>query len=576
MRVNQEIRYQPDERTPFLMSIGVGVQGVLLALGPVVVLVGIAFRESGQPDGSLSWAVFASMAVSGIVTIVQAVRFGRLGSGHLYLTGTAPLFVVVCIPALATGGPPLLASLVVVSSFIQFAVAAWLPLLRRVFTPVVTGTVMMLVAATVAPIGMAMLDNLPAGVSGVAAPVVCAVTLMVAVGMALRASGAWRLWSPLIGIVAGSAAAVPFGAYDIHQVISAPWLAFPVGHWPGLDLTFGTEFWALLPLFVAVTLVVTTNTISDMTVIQSASLRRPRATDFRRIQGALNVNGLGLALAGIAGAMPIMGYAGASTSLISLTGVAARNVCYAAGAILFCFAFLPKLSAILLAVPGPVLGVYFIVVSAVIFMGGVRAVFQGGGDFRTTLIAGLAFWIGEGVEHQSVFPDLAHGHWGVLFGDGIVVGSAAAILMTMFLELTSARRRRLDVELDMAALPEIDTFLRELASRSGWNEPSTQRLRAAGEETLSSLSQPGDGRAAANPPRLRILGQSDGRTIELEFMAVFEHGNIEDRLAYLGDQVEAEGESEISFRLLRHYASSVRHRRYQGIDVVTVQVENSP
>ncbi len=32
-------------------------------------------------------------------------------------------------------------------------------------------------------------------------------------------------------------------------------------------------------------------------------------------------------------------------------------------------------------------------------------------------------------------------------------------------------------------------------------------------------------------------------------------------------------ESEISLRLLRHYASSVRHQKYPDVDIVTVEVE---
>ena len=128
----------------------------------------------------------------------------------------------------------------------------------------------------------------------------------------------------------------------------------------------------------------------------------------------------------------------------------------------------------------------------------------------------------------------------------------------------------------MASLSEIDVFLREIASRSDWNDASTERLRSAGEETLLSLAQPGGDQADGNAPRLRILARPDGRTMELEFVAVSEKENIEDRLAYLGEQVESSDESEISFRLLRHYASSVRHQKYQGVDVVTVRVEASP
>ncbi|MXY37021.1 MAG: hypothetical protein F4Y54_09745 [Dehalococcoidia bacterium] len=77
------------------------------------------------------------------------------------------------------------------------------------------------------------------------------------------------------------------------------------------------------------------------------------------------------------------------------------------------------------------------------------------------------------------------------------------------------------------------------------------------------------------PPRLVVLARPATETVELEFLAVFSEENIEDRLAYLSEQAEAPDVSDISFRLLRHYASSVRHRKYHGLDIVTVEVEGS-
>ena len=59
-------------------------------------------------------------------------------------------------------------------------------------------------------------------------------------------------------------------------------------------------------------------------------------------------------------------------------------------------------------------------------------------------------------------------------------------------------------------------------------------------------------------------------------MAVFDEENIEDRIAYLSEEAEGVEDGEISLRLLRHYASSVHHQKYHGIDVVTVQVRGSP
>ena len=58
-------------------------------------------------------------------------------------------------------------------------------------------------------------------------------------------------------------------------------------------------------------------------------------------------------------------------------------------------------------------------------------------------------------------------------------------------------------------------------------------------------------------------------------MAVFDEENLEDRLAYLEEEAEGLQEGEISLRLLRHYASSVHHQKYHGLDIVTVQVKGS-
>lgn len=130
----------------------------------------------------------------------------------------------------------------------------------------------------------------------------------------------------------------------------------------------------------------------------------------------------------------------------------------------------------------------------------------------------------------------------------------------------------------MKELPKIDAFLKEVAAGIGWNKTSTMRLRSAGEETLSSLLQPGNDYAnedsIGKTPSLHILARPEAGAVELEFVAVVEgEENLEDRLAYLDDQEEMVDDREVSFRLLRYYAATVKHQKYQGIDIVTVKVE---
>ena len=48
-------------------------------------------------------------------------------------------------------------------------------------------------------------------------------------------------------------------------------------------------------------------------------------------------------------------------------------------------------------------------------------------------------------------------------------------------------------------------------------------------------------------------------------------------MALLGERaVSGRMEQEVSFRLLQHYASSVRHSQYHDTDVITVRVESAP
>ena len=391
--------------------------------------------------------------------------------------------------------------------------------------------------------------------------------------VSLRAPRSLQLWAPLIGVVVGCGVAAAFGMFDIQNVLEAPWIGIPdLGGWPGFHLP--TEaFWTLLPAFVVVTIVGAIETIGDSVAIQQVSRRRPRAGDFRLVQGALNADGVGNLLSGLAGTVPNTTYS-SSISIVTITGIAARRVGVYTGLFFILLVFSPKIVALLLAIPNVVAAAYTMVLIALIFVEGFRIVVRDGMDPRKAMVVGLSFWIGVGFENKVIFPDLWTGPVGALLGNGMTTGSICAILLTMFLEFTSSRRRSLAVGLEFSSFPKIDEFLREFASKIGWDQFSTDRLRSAGEETLASLLQVSR-REDADGRRLTVTARLTEDVVELEFLAASEDENLQDRLAYLDEQPETPDEREISFRLLRHYTSSVNHRQYHNLDVVTVQVSGS-
>ena len=109
----------------------------------------------------------------------------------------------------------------------------------------------------------------------------------------------------------------------------------------------------LIPITVMPTVIATIRTISGAVAIQRVSLRRPRAVDLRAVLGVITVDGLGNLLSGLAGTTPNTATT-VGASVTELTGVGARSVGIAAGAIFVAIAFLPKVLAVVLAIPGPV------------------------------------------------------------------------------------------------------------------------------------------------------------------------------------------------------------------------------
>ena len=576
------VRYQPDESPPMALAFGLGLQLAVLTIAGIVLTPVVVIRAAGGDEMFLSWAVFAAVAVSGVTTVLQAVRVGRVGAGYVLMMGTSGAFIAVCVTAIAEGGPAMLATLVVISSLFQFALSARLSLLRRILTPTVAGTVIMLIAVTVMPIIFDMLTQVPAGTPPSAAPVCVLATALVIVGIALKARGALRLWAPVIGVVTGSVVAAFYGLYDVDRIADAAWVGLPEGGWPGFDLGFGPVFWGLLPAFVFVTGVGAIETLGDSVAIQRVSWRRPRAIDFRAVQGAVAADGVGNLLSGLAGTVPNTTYS-TSISVTELTGVAARSVGVAVGVVFIAAAFLPKVLAAILAIPGPVVAAYATVLLSMLFVLGMTVVIQDGIDYRKGLVAGVSFWVGVGFQHGLIFPDFVAGVAGGLLQNGMTAGGLVAILMTGFLELTAPRRSRLEADLDISTLPKMREFLGAFAARGGWGEEMAGRLEAAGEETLLTLlreeedteggEEEGEERRGARR-RMLLVAHKEGDGAVLEFVAAAGNENLQDRIALLGERsAGAPIEREVSLRLLRHVASSVHHQQYHDTDIVTVRVD---
>ena len=570
-------RYEAHENPPLLTTLGLGSQFGLIASAALLVTPVIVAKESGLGDSYLSWMVFASLVVVGLSTLVQVRGIGPVGARAVLPMFTAAFSIPFCITAVVDGGPATLTTLVFVAAVLQIVISKWLFILRRFVTPTLGGTVMMILSITLASVVFHLLNE-ASQEEPAAAPLTALATLVVVGALMLRGTATLRLWAPMIGIVVGCVVAAAFGIYDIERVVQARWIGLPQEWW-GLELDFGVTFWALIPAFLFLGVIISIQVNGESIAMQRVAWREDRAIEFREVQGALAGAGLCNLIAGVFGAVPNAVNPGI-VAFTQVTGVASRMVGYCIGLMFIAVAFLPKVSGLLSTLPGPVMTGYLIMVTGTLFVDGARTVIQTEQVRRRLIVAGVSFWIGASFQFKLFALPHLESIWGgeiwdALLKSGITTGGIAAIVMLLFLEVTSRRGMRFESQLHIDALPELNDFIADFASRRGWDSEMKDRLSAVAEETLLTLApldlladdDDDDGR------RLVVLASSDGPVADLEFIGGGDDANLEDRIRQLQQHdEETPAENEISLRLLLRYASSVRHQQYHDADIITVRV----
>ncbi len=570
------IRYESDEECPPLVAATSAFQVFIPNTIGLIMLSALVVRASGESDAYLGWVIFTALAVSGASMIMYSLRFRRLGMGRLIVTNFNVPFLAVCALALQAGGPSLLASLMVTSTLAQFVLTLRLAALRRIFTSTVSGVVVMLVAVSAVPYIISSTVVVPEDESIVLflAPGVAALTIGVLIS--LHGTALWRMWILPIMVVVGLVVAAPLGFYDFDVVIDAPWVSFPGFGWPGLDLSFDADFWALLPVFVFVNLTAFMKTVGDLSVVYRASYRNPAAIDFRAVQGGLSVYGLGTLSSGLMGTLPVAAPWAVTAVYIGFTGVAAKSVGIYLGLMTMAAAPLSKFLSVLVAIPSPVVSAVYVIIFGMLFVEGAKTVFAGlfvsQADQKKSTITGISMVLGLSA---GIFSGLTEGVTSQLVGNTIVVGGIAAISMTLFDELSNFRARRLRVDLSESSLPAVDDFLSRFADRYSWTEKGKSRLRLVGEELILSVLE--DGEETEQKRKLVASIRPESGSAELELVVASDdaaHGNIENRMAYLDEEQALEADQGMSVRILRQYASSVHHRQYHGIDIISCRVED--
>lgn len=375
----------------------------------------------------------SALVIAALSTLLQLFPIGQkwkigIGSGLPVIMGISFAYVPT-MQAVAEGyGVATILGAQIVGGGVAVLVGLFTRKLRKLFPPLITGTVVFTIGLSLYPTAI----NYMAG--GVGTPtygawqnwLVAGVTLAVVTALNHFGRGIWKLSSILIGMVAGYAFSACFGMIDLSGISQAAYFQLP------RLLYFGIDF--RLSACVAVGLLFAINSIQaigDYSATTIGSMGR-EPTD-KELQNGIIGYGLSNIAGGLLGGLPTATYS-QNVGIVTTTRVINRWVLGLAAIILGAAGLIPKVSAVLTTIPYCVLGGATVTVFASIAMTGMRLVSSAEMNYRNTSIVGLSAALGVGIAQASAslsgFPEWVT----TVFGKSpVVVATLVAVLMNIIL-----------------------------------------------------------------------------------------------------------------------------------------------
>ena len=556
--------YAVDERPPEWISAFTGFQLILLIVGPITVTPLVLARMAGIDPIEYSWIIFASLLASSIGTFIQVRRFGSVGSGYLLFIGSSGAFLACSLAAAQLGGMALVATMAVLSAPLQILFGWLLGPLRKIITPLVGGVVIMLIVVSVLGIALDLMTGTGKEGADVHYLMVSIGTLIIILSLAIFGNKFLRLWSLVIGLLAGTILASFLGLTDFSAVTGSSWVGLPQGSWPGFYFEYSPELISLYLTFLLVTIVGTVETIGDGMAIQHISRRDFRKIDYERVQGAIYADGVSNAIAGALGTIPNTTYSNA-ISAVELTGVTARRVGYYVAGFLALLAFSPKVASIITSIPSPVVGAFLFVLLAMLFVTGIKLAASHGLNYESGIIIGVSFWVGFTFHNELFFhhliPDLAS----PFISNGMAAGGVTAIILSVLFYLKPAGRAGFNVERDLSQVSRLQVLINEYSQTRKVPPHQLHRLQLTSEELFTHLCAVEE----FTSPVLRINLHGEGDVIHVEFI---DSSQVKDIDFAVEDLQEFDGlvdPEELGLLILSRYARNLRHITIGGVNYIS-------
>jgi xanthine permease XanP len=439
---NIGLLYGLSDKPPATEAGFVAFQHVLASFVGIITPPIIICGALGVDPVNTSIIISMSLFASGISTFIQCRRFGPVGSGLLSLQGTSFAFLgpIIAIGSGAIdGGASVEEALALIfgcclfGSAVEMILSRFLHLAQQIITPVVSGTVVMIIGLSLIKAGFFSLaggaiaqqnetfgstQNLLLGLF----------VLAIVVLLTLSNNRFLRMGAIAIGLVIGYIIAAFMGMVNLSALSELPLIRFPLPLRFGLDFSFA----AFLPIALLY-LITAVETIGDLTATSAVSGEPVKGgIYFRRIKGGVLGDGINSAIAAILNTFPNTTFS-QNNGVIQMTGVASRYVGFFVAGIFAILGLFPVIGGIFQAIPQPVLGGATLVMFGSIAVAGLNIVASTGLDRRSIIIVAVSLALGLSVVYTPEVladkPVLIRN----IFSSGISTGGITAIVLNTIL-----------------------------------------------------------------------------------------------------------------------------------------------
>lgn len=420
--------YELDGKVSLKQAVPLGMQHVLSMfvgnVSPLIIVCGLLQMPAEQKTMLIQNAMF----IAGIVTLIQLYPIWKVGAGLPIVMGTSSGFVPTVQVTAGTFGYSSVMGASLIGALLEIILGFFIKPLKKYFPPVVTGVVVISIGLSLIPTGIKFFAG-GVGAEDFGSPsnlFLGFLVMAIIIFLMQFTKGFAKTSAILIGIIVGYIVAIFMGKVDFSGVATAGWISIPK------PFAFGFKFdiEVIIPMLIMY-IATAVETVGDVSGITVGGLDRD-ATD-RELSGAVLADGVGSALAACFGVLPNTSFS-QNVGLVAMTKVVNKFSIMTGAIFLILSGFIPKLGAIVSAVPQSVLGGACIIMFSMIAVSGMQLVFKQEMSARNSIILavalGLGFGLGSVPDALQHLPNLVK----LIFSQsGIVVSFIVAAVMNLVL-----------------------------------------------------------------------------------------------------------------------------------------------